>query len=363
MASRFCRQCGRQTRDGHLWCPAKNCMAEEGYPLFEYGEYLGDLKITKVVSILAVAAVYEAQRGKQSVLLKVAHPGAEYGERLRREARLLQSLTTPVTLSRSFQPTPRPIRPVLLSPFPFPSPSPSPYGEITVQGEPKVFCVYQPVAGRLLTDLLLENPQLWHYEAAWIIATIAEAMEPLIIHNKSHLNLTPDAIIVDLDANGHWHPTLLDLGWTVTGGEAVGLECRFKQFKPVYAAPEVLARGPQRTISPAADVYSLGRIYFEMLSGQPAHQPTLLYVDQARRPSLVRPEMAGAGVVKIVDRALGPHPAERYPSVLDLAAQVKNIYGPPPPEKRPRPRRWYVLLGILIVIVVIVALLLLLTSK
>jgi serine/threonine protein kinase len=361
MTSRFCRQCERQTRDGHLWCPAKNCLAEDGYPLFDYGDYLGELKITKLVSVLAVATLYEAQRGERPVLLKVAHPGAEYEERLRREARLLQSLSTKTTWLDSFQSTSRPIRPVLLAPFS--SPSQYPYGEITVQGAPKVYCVYQPVFGRLLTDLLLENPQLWHYEVAWIIATVAEAMAPLVEQNRLHLNLTPDAIMVDLDKDGHWRSTLLDLGWIVTGEEASGLDYRLRQFKPAYMAPEALAQQQQRVISPAADVYSLGRVYFEMLSGQPAQRPTLLQVDQTRRPSLIRPEMSGTGVVKIVERALGSNPAKRYPSVLDLANEVKATYGPPPPEERPRPLRWYVLLGILLAIIAMVALLLLMTSR
>ena len=51
MLTRFCERCERQTVDGHLWCPERDCPAEAGYPVFQFGDYLGDLKITKLVTV------------------------------------------------------------------------------------------------------------------------------------------------------------------------------------------------------------------------------------------------------------------------------------------------------------------------
>ncbi len=83
---RFCERCERETNDGNLWCQDPDCPAEKGYALLSYGEFLGDLKVTKLVRVWRTAAIYEAERGKQQVFLKVAHPGDDHAERLRREA-------------------------------------------------------------------------------------------------------------------------------------------------------------------------------------------------------------------------------------------------------------------------------------
>ena len=155
MLSRYCERCERITRDGHLWCQDKDCPAEHGYPLLDYGDLVGDLKVTKVVRVWRSAVLYEALRGNQPVLLKVAHAGPECEERLKREALLQQALNDRARPARSFLPAPRPLRLQLLPPYP--TPSKRPYGEITVQGEPKIYCVYQHIAGRVLSDLLLES--------------------------------------------------------------------------------------------------------------------------------------------------------------------------------------------------------------
>jgi hypothetical protein len=40
MIKRFCERCERITENGHLWCQERDCPAEEGYPVFDYGDYL-----------------------------------------------------------------------------------------------------------------------------------------------------------------------------------------------------------------------------------------------------------------------------------------------------------------------------------
>src|SRR6185436_16141304 len=89
--NRFCERCERTTHDGNLWCPEPDCPAEAGYALFGYGDFLGDLKITKLVRAWRTAALYEAARGETQVLVKVAHHSDETEERLRRDAHAFES--------------------------------------------------------------------------------------------------------------------------------------------------------------------------------------------------------------------------------------------------------------------------------
>ncbi len=88
--ARFCERCKRLTTDGNLWCQDRDCPAEQGYPVLAYGDYLGDLKITKLITVWRTAALYECSRGKQTVWLKVAHSDPESEDRLKREAAFLK---------------------------------------------------------------------------------------------------------------------------------------------------------------------------------------------------------------------------------------------------------------------------------
>jgi serine/threonine protein kinase len=350
--ARFCERCRRLTTDGNLWCQDRDCPAEQGYPVLAYGDYLGDLKITKLITVWRTAALYESQRGKNTVWLKIAHSNPESEDRLKREAAFLKAIggvAGKPSILRSLRPDPYPVHLKLLSPYP--TPSKRLHGEISLRGEPKVFTVLQPVHGSLLSDRLLETPQVWHYEAAWVTVTLARALRPLASHNMAHLSLTPNMVMVEADAEGHWHPTLLDFGWLWDGGgDGATLAGVIPLCAPAYTAPEVFA-GRGAAIGAAADTYSLGLILYEMLAGRPAFEPYLKRDDQVRRvvgqnpspPPIDRPELEASGVVKMVAKAISP--TDRYPNVQQLAKAVSSVYGSPP-ETRPLPMATKVLLAV-----------------
>jgi serine/threonine protein kinase len=351
---RYCERCERETYDGNLWCQDKDCPAEKGYALLEYGDFLGDLKVTKFVRVWRTAALYEAERDGKPVLLKVAHPGEIYADRLRREAGVLASISPPAAgmgaFVRSFLPTSKPL---YLSPLsPYPAGSRRPYGEITFRGEARVFTVYRHISGRILSDLLLETPQLWHTHAAWMIATVAAALRPLAASDRCHLSLTPDVIMVDTDEEGILRPTLLDLGFLIAPAEADGLYDWTTMCEPAYTAPEILADAHSGALTPAADVYSLGMIFYEALAGRPGYENKLrrdeqlrAAILQVRNPlSVGRPELEQSGIVGVLEKAVAP--TGRYNNVMEFSKDLKKIYSSPPPERRKVPRRMYILLGV-----------------
>lgn len=352
--NRFCERCERVTADGNLWCERVDCPAETGYPVLVYGEYLGDLKVTKLIRVWRTAVLYEAVRGEKKVLLKVAHKGDDCEERLKREAVALSSLNPkpagPVAFFQSFFPSKRAILPGPISPYPVPSKRP--YGEISFRGEIKFFSVFEFAEGKLLSDLLLENPQLWHYQAAWIVITLADALKPLAVKGRAHLGLTPDMILVEQDKEGILRPLLLDLGFMLGGNEIESVIDWPRLCEPGYSAPELIAGRP-KAVAANADVYSLGTIFFEMLAGKTAFDSKIRRDEKIReavtqhRGSLPvqRPELEHAGVVKVVDQSLAA--ASRFKDVTEMAKELVKIYSRAPAEKRPTPTRTYVLTGFL----------------
>jgi serine/threonine protein kinase len=234
---------------------------------------------------------------------------------------------------------------------PYPSKSKQPYGEISYRGEPRVYAVYQHARGKVLSDLLLETPQIWHTQAAWLATTIGDALRPLVRSKKCHLYITPEVILVDTDDQGTYRPMLLDLGFILDVNESSGLYDWAKICEPAYSAPELLIPSQNGALSLAADVYSLGMIYFEMLAGRPAFRNIILRdeklrdeVIQVRKPlSVSRPELQQSGVTTILERAVAH--TGRFNNVTEFSKALKKIYASPPTEKRKIPGRlWLVII-------------------
>ncbi len=138
-------------------------------------------------------------------------------------------------------------------------------------------------------------------------------------------------------------------------GETLGI---LRMLTPQYASPEQISGG---RITTATDVYSLGVILFELLTGQPMREKCDLAAD--KRPEPIRPSsrlsVTGAGRQKevasefgmtttglrrllrgdldtIVMKALRHDPEERYPSVERLAEDIQRHLSGRPVLARPQ---------------------------
>jgi eukaryotic-like serine/threonine-protein kinase len=99
---------------------------------------------------------------------------------------------------------------------------------------------------------------------------------------------------------------------------------------PRYLAPEVVLG---REISPATDVYSVGILLFEMLTGEfPFQGDTPIAVAVAHQTQPV-PDLrelradAPATIVTVVERAVAKEPADRYATAADLRADLAQVWG------------------------------------
>ena len=120
---RICERCNVISQDFNLWCQEKYCPAENSTEIFDNGEWFGPIEIIQPIVITRSAIVYQASRGVEKILLKIANTGCE--EKLRAEAK------TFLQLKKIGQ---HPLLPVLLPAHPQGTVEAHPYGWIVING-------------------------------------------------------------------------------------------------------------------------------------------------------------------------------------------------------------------------------------
>lgn len=154
-----------------------------------------------------------------------------------------------------------------------------------------------------------------------LTAQIAEGLDYMHGQNAVHADLTPHSILLDEEYN----VSLGDIRLAEILREPGSLP-----GTPAYLAPELASSA--RT-SHLADIYSLGVILFEMLTGQlPFHgdTPKEIMEAQARQPvpSILNFRSDAPGQVQyILAQAMTKNPAERFQSARMVATELEQIVG------------------------------------
>jgi serine/threonine-protein kinase len=174
--------------------------------------------------------------------------------------------------------------------------------------------------------------------AVRIVADIARAVDYLHKQGVVHRDLKPSNILLDADGD----PYLTDFGLA-----KVFLESDSKRTAtgviagtPSYMAPEQAA-GRAAEIGPAADIYSLGAILYELLTGQPpftADNPLDVLLDvlsgDPLLPRRINPKIPRP-LELICLKCLQKSPDDRYLSAAALADDLDRFARGEPPLVRP----------------------------
>lgn len=117
---------------------------------------------------------------------------------------------------------------------------------------------------------------------------------------------------------------------------------------PSYMSPEQ-AEGKPEQLGPAADIYSLGTILYELLADRPPYLGDAVSIILQLREGRLTPPGRHKPVAKPLEaiclKALAAQPAERYGSALDLAQDLQRFLADEPTLAYPEPwrlrlRRW-----------------------
>jgi WD40 repeat protein len=180
-------------------------------------------------------------------------------------------------------------------------------------------------------------------EAAALIETLARAMHYAHERGVIHRDLKPGNVLVTVDG----HPKITDFGLAkLAAGGQEQTQTGSILGTPNYMAPEQ-ASGENRSISRATDVYALGAILYELLTGRPPFKgassvETIRQVlaNEPVAPSRLRPGLA-RDVETICLKCLAKDPARRYPRAGALAEDLHHFLQGEPILARPagRPER------------------------
>lgn len=197
-------------------------------------------------------------------------------------------------------------------------------------GRPYIAMEY--LDGRTLYDELTHNGAMSTPRACRIGAAIAHALAATHAIGIVHRDLKAENVIL-VPSNDGEIVKVLDFGVSADLGDAGPRMTRpgLAVGTPIYMAPEQALAAPP---TPGFDIYALGVVLFEMLSGQPPIDGTtaveILQRKATAAPSLAKvcPDLPPA-LIDLVDRCLAIAPEQRPSDAAEIARVLERVNAEP----------------------------------
>ncbi len=216
-----------------------------------------------------------------------------------------------------------------------------------------LFFVMPYVSGETLRDRLNRERQLSVDAAVAIAIAVASALDHAHHRGIVHRDIKPENVLLQ-----DGEAVVSDFGIALAIAEAGAGRLTATGLSvgtPSYMSPEQASGG--RDVDSRADVYALGAMLFEMLSGAPPFTGESVVALMARilsepAPSIrtVRPSVP-AGLDDAVRKALAKQPADRFQTADEFAAALAAAVTPPPARRlSPVARRGLMIAGPIIML-------------
>ncbi len=266
------------------------------------GDQIDHYRIDYTVAVSGMASVFLATdlHTNSRVALKVPHPEMEchptFFDRFRREEAIGIEMDHPGVVKM-----------------------------LADESRSRVYLVMEWVEGQLLRKVLAAAGKLPADRAVRIALGILDTLDFLHSHGVAHRDLKPENVFLD----AHDRVKLIDFGVASKAGARRLTFGKFSQISgtPDYISPEQVKgkRGDARS-----DLYSMGVMLYEMLTGQapfPGSNP-LVTLNARLHQDPVPPRELEPGISpqleEIILRALERDPEHRYASAEEFARDLRN---------------------------------------
>jgi non-specific serine/threonine protein kinase/serine/threonine-protein kinase len=192
------------------------------------------------------------------------------------------------------------------------------------------------VEGKSLAQLVRENP-LPAVKAAGYMKTIAEAIEYAHQRGTLHRDLKPANVLID----AFDQPRVTDFGLAKRiDGTAQLTSTGSLMGTPSYMPPEQAGANDGK-VGPASDVYSLGAVLYELVTGRPPFlgESLVVTLNQVLNTEPVSPRLLNPEVPRDLEticlKCLQKEPSKRYETGAALADEIGRFLKHEPIHARP----------------------------